>query len=1252
MMEEFSMTDLGNMRYFLGVEVKQDEQGIFIHQKKYAMEILKSFGMQDCNSVKNPTVPGCKLTKEGAGSAVDSTTFKKIVGSLSYLTPTRPDLIYSVNLESRYMESPNEQHMLAAKIIMRYIQGTTSHGIQYLRQYGEEELVGYVDSDYAGDEDDRKSTSGYTFMYGNGAVSWSSTYQIGYHQEGVTVLFCDNSSTIKLSKNPVLHGRSKHIHVRYHFLRELVNEEVIRLEYCHTQEQLSDIMTKPVKLEVFEKLRSEMGVGVDKFVEYYFELLQIKDRVYLLHRLYEENSLITRPGTDGMESFTIKDYDNRLNMLSYGGFESAVILNIDPGKSIHGKREVTVHGSFTSKDKDRSKRQFTQIFFLSPEDNEYKVVSDKFYFDDRIKNIHSANSEKIMSIDLTPYLNDVSSADRGRSTKAMDYLKQLREKSFHDFLLNLTSQISKKVNAETLKVAGDMLKESLDTKDSAGEVHRWLVIDGIHKDQIKEQLVVNLGSSMVEVRQMSAQIIVKIATIEIPKKQQWCGDSGIFESMKSQSNARLKQSIVVETLGYVCEQISHHDLEQKEVSDFLRELLDIIDREDGNTELRLAATKALDSVLLYQKSFEDVDIAKWVLDILFKKTNSKEADIKNSVIKCLGSIASKNYQYLVEQKFMDKFMDRLVAVTSDLDGRDGESAAVHAIKVWCSICEGKIAQQCVKVGDTNGSIEKALHDLVPKLLASLTMQDKKPDIFEAGRTCLGLVARTLGDDIVPHVSAFFEENVMTTDCDGKKAAIYAFGSIFEGPTADKLSEIVAADLKIILAATKDENKHVRDATVWTLKRLLKFFHSQNNQFSSISPEDMLQIGRAILNATVDEPNVPDKICRALSPFLEAIVTNTFHQEEHLSVLPEKEHLSVLQEKEQLSVLQKRALRELTHQLRTFLQASPECEKTIWGIPLLEQEGSEIVLMKFLRAKNFKVQETLNMLKETMEWRKTSDIDTKVHSSLDHLNSKFMHGVDVSGHPVLYEKVFCDFSIDILSDETALGNFVTNFVTSRTMVMEKTIREQYSLSGVVSPILHVIDLHNHLGLSGTQRDTISRLTKPGLKLLQNHYSDFAFKQIFINTTMKEYIYFKLMSLRLASSSMSREIVLARKSKSFKTLTKYIKPNQIPTQFGGLSNKPEDFSVNDISSSISINPGRRKTLEIECPVVCEINLTFRSVGSCLTYTSAFFPGTFSTTEEGKSTFTQASDENVFTEIPVERKTVDSSTLFSCTFTAHSR
>ena len=278
------------MHFFLGLEVMQLDSGIFISQKRYAKEVLKKFGMDKSNLVLNPTVPGVKIDKDDTGVTVNSSMFKQLVGSLIYLTTTRPDLMYAVSVVSRYMAKPTEMHLMAAKRILRYVQGTMCFGIFYQRS-GNQELVGYTDSDYAGCIDDRKSTSGYAFILSNAAVAWSSRKQpivtlsttetefvaasacacqliwmkrvlskLDYNGSKSPVIFCDNSSTIKLSKNPVMHGKSKHIDVRFHFLRDLVNEGKVQLNYCGTKQQIADIFTKPLKLEVFQELRKKLGV--------------------------------------------------------------------------------------------------------------------------------------------------------------------------------------------------------------------------------------------------------------------------------------------------------------------------------------------------------------------------------------------------------------------------------------------------------------------------------------------------------------------------------------------------------------------------------------------------------------------------------------------------------------------------------------------------------------------------------------------------------------------------------------------------------------------------------------------------------------------------------------------------------------------------------------------------------------------------------------------------------------------------------
>ncbi|RDX93350.1 hypothetical protein CR513_24401, partial [Mucuna pruriens] len=268
MKHEFDMTNLDKMGYFLGLEVLQQLDGIFLCQKKYALEMLQRFEMDRSNSVHNPIIPGVKLTKDESNVKVDKTYYKQIVGSLMYLTSTRPDMMY--------MENPIELHLLVAKRVLRYLKGTTEFGIFY-KKGGNKELLAYLDSDYAGDLDDRKSTLRYIFLLYSTVVSWLSRKQpivslstivaefIGATscacqaiwlkrvlgklckmQSKATMICCDSSYATKLSKNPVMHGCCKHIDDCFHFLRDLTKDGTIEMMHCGTQEQVVDIMTSVV----------------------------------------------------------------------------------------------------------------------------------------------------------------------------------------------------------------------------------------------------------------------------------------------------------------------------------------------------------------------------------------------------------------------------------------------------------------------------------------------------------------------------------------------------------------------------------------------------------------------------------------------------------------------------------------------------------------------------------------------------------------------------------------------------------------------------------------------------------------------------------------------------------------------------------------------------------------------------------------------------------------------------------------------
>jgi hypothetical protein len=288
----FKMSDLGRLHYYLGLEVSQSEEGITLCQNAYAAKILETAGMTGCKSTCTPMEPRLKLSKLSTAPAVDPTHYRSIVGSLRYLVNTRPDLAYSVSYVSRFMESPTTEHLGAVKRILRYISGTLSYGCQYQRKKKEEaRLLGYSDSDQAGDIDTRKSTTGVLFFLGNNPITWQSQKQkvvalssceaeyiaattaacqgiwlarliseLRGREAGATSLKIDNESAIALSKNPVFHDRSKHIDVRYHFIRECVEDGRVKTESIGTTEQLADILTKALARERFCELRSLIGV--------------------------------------------------------------------------------------------------------------------------------------------------------------------------------------------------------------------------------------------------------------------------------------------------------------------------------------------------------------------------------------------------------------------------------------------------------------------------------------------------------------------------------------------------------------------------------------------------------------------------------------------------------------------------------------------------------------------------------------------------------------------------------------------------------------------------------------------------------------------------------------------------------------------------------------------------------------------------------------------------------------------------------
>ena len=289
MTNRFEMSMMGELKFFLGFQIKQLKDGTFISQTKYTQDMLKKFDMEKAKPIKTPMPTNGHLDLNEDGKAVDQKVYRSMIGSLLYLCASRPDIMLSVCMCARFQANPKECHLVAVKRILRYLVHTPNLGLWYPKG-STFELLGYSDSDYAGCRVDRKSTTGTCQFIGRSLVSWSSkkqnsvalsTAEAEYVAAGACCaqllwmkqtlkdfgceltkipLLCDNESAIKLANNPVNHSRTKHIDIRHHFLRDHEAKGDIAIRHVSTEKQLADIFTKPLDESRFCALRSELNI--------------------------------------------------------------------------------------------------------------------------------------------------------------------------------------------------------------------------------------------------------------------------------------------------------------------------------------------------------------------------------------------------------------------------------------------------------------------------------------------------------------------------------------------------------------------------------------------------------------------------------------------------------------------------------------------------------------------------------------------------------------------------------------------------------------------------------------------------------------------------------------------------------------------------------------------------------------------------------------------------------------------------------
>jgi hypothetical protein len=293
-------------------------------QHQYVLDMLKEFGMEQCTPVSTPMEPGLKLSHKTYGPKTDDDHFfmkdkpyRRLIGKLQYLSVvSRPDITYAVNILCRFLAEPGPAMWNAAIRVLKYLKGTSHYGLTYRRSlhlnvsssattkplhnqskswkavHSSTNIINsYADADWGGNEDNRKSTSGYVNYIGNTPVSWRSKLQSVVAQstaeaeyiainnvardviwlrrllselqllyDGPTTIYSDNQSAIAISKGDDIGERSKHIDIKYHYVKDLITNNDINIEYCPTKLQIADIMTKALGRPQFEYLRTLLGI--------------------------------------------------------------------------------------------------------------------------------------------------------------------------------------------------------------------------------------------------------------------------------------------------------------------------------------------------------------------------------------------------------------------------------------------------------------------------------------------------------------------------------------------------------------------------------------------------------------------------------------------------------------------------------------------------------------------------------------------------------------------------------------------------------------------------------------------------------------------------------------------------------------------------------------------------------------------------------------------------------------------------------
>jgi importin subunit beta-1 len=482
---------------------------------------------------------------------------------------------------------------------------------------------------------------------------------------------------------------------------------------------------------------------------------------------------------------------------------------------------------------------------------------------------------------LLLHAQDPDPAVRGQAEQQIAYFQ---EQNYPGFLGSLAYELANAEKPpESRRLAGIVLKNNLDAKDDARKaalVARWEGVEPALRASIRGALLQALAMEPQEVRGTVALVIAKVAAIELPRREWGELIPALLANMSAQPPSHGVRQATLQALGYVCEEVASlrdDALSPEQVNMVLTAVVSGMRPEEPSADTRLAAVTALQNAIEFaEHNFGNENERNYIMQVVCQGTVAADARIRVQSFTCLHEIAANYYGRLAP------YMQEIFGLTVKAIREDEEDVALQAVEFWSTLCDYELElEEEEEAGGGGGEenqhfIKAATVHLVPVLLEQLTKQEEGQEQDEsvwnlamASGTCLGLVARVAGNDVVPVVMPFVTANIgkngAPDDWRWREAATFAFGSVIEGPSAASLVGVVQQALPFLLAALKDPHPYVRDTTAWTLGRAFEFLHDAGNPGvpALVTQDNLPPIVAGLREGLKDEMHIAKRVCDAI-----------------------------------------------------------------------------------------------------------------------------------------------------------------------------------------------------------------------------------------------------------------------------------------------------------------------------------------------------------------------------------------------------